>query len=96
MTRVLVITGGELGVRMAGPAIRARSIARVLGEAGHDVVLATTSTLDPDAESGPYRMTLLRPGDDVAFAALEREAELIVFQGHAMEQFPARSTLRSL
>jgi glycosyltransferase involved in cell wall biosynthesis len=89
VTRVLVITGGELGVRMAGPAIRARSIARVLGEAGHDVVLATTSTLDADAQAGPFRMTVVRPGDDDAFAVLEREAELIVFQGHAMEQFPA-------
>jgi glycosyltransferase involved in cell wall biosynthesis len=34
-------------------------------------------------------MTALRPGDDSAFAALEQDAELIVFQGHAMEQFPA-------
>lgn len=89
MTRVLVITGGELGSRMAGPAIRARAMARVLAEAGHDVVLATTSTLEADAEPGPFRMTSLRPGDDDGFAALEREAELIVFQGHAMEQFPA-------
>ena len=89
MTRVLVITGGELGTRMAGPAIRARAMARVLGEAGHEVVLATTSTLSAEAPAGPYRMTALRPGDDSAFAALEQDAELIVFQGHAMEQFPA-------
>lgn len=90
MTRVLVITGGEIGARMAGPAIRARSMARVLAEAGHDVVLATTSTLDPELEAaGPYRMTRVRPGDDEGFAVLERESELIVFQGHAMEQFPA-------
>lgn len=90
MTRVLVITGGEIGARMAGPAIRARSMARVLSEAGHEVVLATTSTLDADADASvPYRMTRVRPGDDAAFAALERESELIVFQGHAMEQFPA-------
>lgn len=89
MTRVLVITGGELGTRMAGPAIRARAMARVLGEAGHDVVLATTSSLEEGAEPGPFRMTAVRPGDDAAFAELERAAEVIVFQGHAMEQFPA-------
>ncbi|CAN5345209.1 hypothetical protein BH11ACT3_BH11ACT3_06880 [soil metagenome] len=92
MTRVLVITGGELGVRMAGPAIRARAMARVLGEAGHEVVLATTSRLDDSAALGPFRMTTLRPGDDAAFGELEHEAELIVFQGHAMEQFPALAT----
>ncbi|WP_166866305.1 glycosyltransferase family 4 protein [Salinibacterium sp. ZJ70] len=89
MTRVLVITGGELGARMAGPAIRARSMARVLGDAGHEVVLATTSTLEAEAEPGPYRMLSLRPGDAAAFAELERETDVIVFQGHAMEQFPA-------
>jgi len=89
VTRVLVITGGELGARMAGPAIRARSMARVLADAGHEVVLATTSTLDAAAAPGPYRMTVLKPGDAAAFAELEREAEVIVFQGHAMEQFPA-------
>ena len=85
----LLEPGGELGARMAGPAIRARSMARVLGDAGHEVVLATTSTLDAATAPGPFRMTALKPGDDAAFAALEAEAELIVFQGHAMEQFPA-------
>jgi len=89
MTRVLVITGAEIGTRMAGPAIRAMAIAKVLTGDGHDVVLATTSTLDLDCSPDACRVIALRPGDDAAFAALEREAQLIVFQGHAMEQFPA-------
>lgn len=92
MTRVLIITGAEVGARMAGPAIRATAIARVLSGDGHDVVLATTSTLDPDQTPDAFRLVALRPGDDAAFAALEREAQLIVFQGHAMEQFPALAT----
>jgi glycosyltransferase involved in cell wall biosynthesis len=92
MTRVLVITGAKVGTRMAGPAIRATSIARVLAADGHDVVLATTSTLDPDYRDDAFRVVALRPGDDAAFAALEREAQLIVFQGHGMEQFPALAT----
>lgn len=89
MTRVLVITGAELGARMSGPAIRAAAMARVLAADGHEVVLATTSSLEPGADLGAFRLAALRPGDDEGFAALERQAELIVFQGHAMEQFPA-------
>jgi hypothetical protein len=87
VTRVLVITGSGLGERLAGPAIRARAMARVLAADGHDVVLATTASLDADAPHDPFRSVELRPGDDAAFAALERDADLIVFQGHAMEQF---------
>lgn len=92
MTRVLIITGAEVGTRMAGPAIRATAMAAVLAGDGHDVVLATTSTLDPDYSHDAFRLVALGPGDDAAFSALEREAQLIVFQGHAMEQFPALAT----
>jgi hypothetical protein len=92
MTHVLLITGGEIGARMAGPAIRSMAMARVLAGDGHDVVLATTSRLDADYSPAPFKLTALRPGDTTAFAALEREAEVIVFQGHAMEQFPALAT----
>ncbi len=92
MTRVLIITGAEIGVRMTGPAIRATAMARVLADDGHDVVLATTSTLDADHSRDAVELVALRPGDNAAFAALERQAQLIVFQGHAMEQFPALAT----
>jgi len=92
MTRVLLITGGEIGERMAGPAIRSLAMARVLAGDGHDVVLATTSTIKGEAAAETFRLASLRPGDAAAFAALEREAEVIVFQGHAMEQFPALAT----
>jgi glycosyltransferase involved in cell wall biosynthesis len=92
MTRVLVITGGEVGARMAGPAIRAIAMARVLAGDGHQVVLATTSTLEPGLRGDGFRMVTLCSGDDAAFSALEKEAQLIVFQGHAMEQFSALAT----
>lgn len=87
MTRVLIITGSGLGERLAGPAIRARAMARVLAADGHEVVLATTAVLDGDARRDPFRCVELRPGDDAGFGALERSADVIVFQGHAMEQF---------
>ncbi len=88
MTRVLIITGASLGERLAGPAIRARAMARVLAADGHDVVLATTASIEAGGSEDRFRSVGLRPGDNAAFRALEREAELIVFQGHAMEQFP--------
>ena len=89
MTRVLIITGSALGERMAGPAIRASAMARVLAGDGHDVVLATTASLTEGAPSEGYRLASVRPGDDAAFRALEQTSDLIVFQGHAMEQFEA-------
>lgn len=89
MTRVLIITGSGLGARMAGPAIRALAMARVLGADGHDVTLATTATLDDGFTAEGASVTRLRPGDGRAFAALEARSDVIVFQGHAMEQFPA-------
>ncbi len=89
---ILIVTGGEIGARMAGPAIRALAMARVLAGDGHDVVLATTSSLEATLSQGGFRLAALRPGDASGFAALEREAEVIVFQGHAMEQFPALAT----
>lgn len=87
VTRVLIITGSALGARLAGPAIRARAMAQVLAKDGHDVVLATTASIDAGAPQEPFRSVALRPGDDAGFSALEREVDLIVFQGHAMEQF---------
>lgn len=91
-TRILILTGAEVGVRMAGPAIRASAMARILAGDGHEVVLATTAALDPAAIAPTYRLVALRPGDDEEFARLENECDVIVFQGHAMEQFPALAT----
>lgn len=84
LTRVLVITGDPVGIRMAGPAIRAWNIARVLSR-DHEVVLMTTTRLDPLESS--FRCALVRPGEKKAFAALHEWADVIFFQGHALDQF---------
>lgn len=90
MTRVLVITGDPIGPRMAGPAIRAWNMAELLA-VENDVALMTTTYLEPVA--APFALHRVRPGEDGEFAALERWADVIVFQGHAMAQFDAlRST----
>lgn len=87
MRRVLVITGDPIGVRMAGPAIRAWNIALELSKE-NDVALMTTTELEMSLIA-PFALHRVRPGQDREFAALERWAEVIVFQGYAMSQFVA-------
>ncbi len=88
VTKVAVITGDPVGPRMAGPAIRAWNMARVLGAsgAGHEVRLISTTRMD--AVDAAFGRELVEPGDDRGFGAVEGWADLIVFQGHAMSQFP--------
>ncbi|MDK3256146.1 glycosyltransferase [Blastococcus capsensis] len=81
--RVLVLTGDTLASRMAGPAIRAFHIAKALsGE--HDVVLATTAGCDLVRSEFETRHI---PGQQV-MAELERWADVIVFQGYLMHEYP--------
>lgn len=89
MTRVLIITGDPIGPRMAGPAIRAWNMARVLSR-DHEVVLVTTTRLER-IEAG-FRCELVQPGEDAAFAGLHDWAEVVIFQGHALDQFDALRT----
>src|SRR4051794_7911849 len=46
MSRVLVLSNEPVAEAMAGPAIRASELARVLEEAGHDVTLTTADERD--------------------------------------------------
>lgn len=89
MTRVLVITGDPIGAKMAGPAIRSWNIARVLGEE-NDATLMTTTRLEPVA--APFRLECVRPGENSRFDELHEWADVVVFQGHALDQF---ETLRT-
>jgi GT2 family glycosyltransferase/glycosyltransferase involved in cell wall biosynthesis len=85
-TKVLIITGDPIGAKMAGPAIRAWHIAEALA-LRHNVTLVTLSTLEELA--APFELGQLRAGDNRAFERLERWADVIVFQGHAMAAFDA-------
>ena len=99
MTRVLIVTGGPIGDRMAGPSIRSWHQARVLAADGHEVRLVTTATLDPESSAAnqEWASLAIAPGDVRAFAEHERWAEVVVVQGHGMEHFPVlASTDRAL
>jgi Glycosyl transferases group 1 len=80
--RILVVTDEPLGERLAGPGIRALSIATELG-AEHDVRLVSTQ-----------RCELTRPGLDcreVPYRELRAEvgrADVVVFQGYVLQNAP--------
>jgi GT2 family glycosyltransferase/glycosyltransferase involved in cell wall biosynthesis len=82
--KVLVITGDPIGEKLAGPAIRAMSIARALSDTCEVVLASLTSVVERDE---PFRLVAL--GRDTAhFDQLEAWADVILFQGHAMSVFP--------
>jgi len=100
VTRVLIVTGGPIGDRMAGPSIRSWHQARVLAADGHEVRLVTTAGLDPESSAVTHvawASLAIQPGDARAFGEQERWAEVVVVQGHAVEHFPVlASTDRAL
>jgi glycosyltransferase involved in cell wall biosynthesis len=86
VTNVLVITGDPIGVKMAGPAIRSWNMASALS-AENSVTLVTTTNLEQ--VDSPFALERVRPGEDARFAELEKWADVILFQGHARDQFAA-------
>ena len=82
--KILIVTGDPIGTKMAGPAIRAWNMATALS-AEHDVTLLSLSTIEPLASN--FSIRSIRPGDDRAFRVFEQWADIIVFQGHALEYF---------
>jgi GT2 family glycosyltransferase/glycosyltransferase involved in cell wall biosynthesis len=73
--KIVVVTGDPLGVKMAGPAIRAYEIARALS-AEHDVVLATLGRCAIDGAGFEVRAVA---GRDLR--KLESWADVVIFQG---------------
>ncbi|HUF85104.1 MAG TPA: glycosyltransferase, partial [Acidimicrobiia bacterium] len=80
--KILVLTGDVVARKMAGPAIRAWHIAATLGRE-HDVVLATIQDCELTSDEFDIRNV-----DADGIAELERWADVIVFQGNLMRQFP--------
>lgn len=88
-SKVLIITGDPIGTRMAGPAIRAWNMAAELSKTS-DVTLMSLTGVGIEAEQ--FSLVCVEPGAEREFAKYERWADVIVFQGHAMDVF---ETLRS-
>ncbi|MGA1785114.1 MAG: glycosyltransferase family 4 protein, partial [Pontimonas sp.] len=93
-TTVLVITGDPLGDKLSGPGIRAWHMAKALS-ASHEVTLMTLTELGKVDHTG-FDVTKVSPGDEKAFAKWEAWADVIIFQGHALDLFDTlrRSTKR--
>jgi GT2 family glycosyltransferase len=93
-TTVLVITGDPLGDKLSGPGIRAWHMAKALSDS-HEVTLMTLTELGKVDHTG-FDVTQVSPGDEKAFAKWEAWADVIIFQGHALDLFDTlrRSTKR--
>jgi GT2 family glycosyltransferase/glycosyltransferase involved in cell wall biosynthesis len=93
-TTVLVITGDPLGEKLSGPGIRAWHMANALS-ASHEVTLMTLTELGTVDHTG-FDVAKVSPGDEKEFAKWEAWADVIIFQGHALDLFDTlrRSTKR--
>ncbi len=93
-TTVLVITGDPLGEKLSGPGIRAWHMAKALSES-HEVTLMTLTELGSVDHPG-FDVVQVSPGDEKSFAPWEAWADVIIFQGHALDLFDTlrRSTKR--
>ncbi len=88
-TKVVIVTGDPIGRKLAGPAIRAWNMAEQLAVRNSVTLVSLTGVEPVDA---PFRVVHVRPGDDREFSGLERWADVIVFQGHAMSVFDSLRT----
>lgn len=93
-TSVLIITGDPLGEKLSGPGIRAWHMAHALAQS-HEVTLMTLTELGAVDHPG-FDVVKVQPGDEKAFSAWEAWADVIIFQGHALDLFEGlrRSTKR--
>ncbi len=82
---VLVITGDPLGERMAGPAIRAWNIAESLASVA-DVTLVTMA--GGSRATTEFEVRHIDSGRRSGMLELIRRADIILFQGHALDLFP--------
>jgi GT2 family glycosyltransferase/glycosyltransferase involved in cell wall biosynthesis len=84
--RVLIVTGDPVGAKMAGPAIRAWHMAQELARVSTVKLVSTTGVEPVDA---PFDLIRVPPGADREFDRLEQWADIVIFQGHALDAFRA-------
>jgi glycosyltransferase involved in cell wall biosynthesis len=91
--RVLIVTGDPIGKKLAGPAIRAWNMAETLSRT-NSVTLVTLSGAEEIA--APFDIVHVNPGADREFSKLEKWADVIIFQGHAMAVFNSLRTSKKI
>ena len=84
-SNILVITGDPLGELMAGPAIRAWNISKVLSDSSN-VVLASFSSVSMVDDY--FEIISLANGGKKLVKTLERWADIIIVQGYPLLEFP--------
>lgn len=84
--RILVVTGDPIGERMAGPAIRAWNIAKLLAQQNDVRLISTTSAVSLDDSFEVGVASVHRPK---SMNQHEQWADVVIVQGHALEHFPA-------
>ncbi|NYI42458.1 glycosyltransferase [Demequina lutea] len=84
--RVVVVTGDPVGIRMAGPAIRASNIARVLARENDVRLISTTAAISIDPS---YEVFTVPPTNPRGMEEHEKWADVIIVQGHALQYFPS-------
>ncbi|MGH3919904.1 MAG: glycosyltransferase, partial [Pseudonocardiaceae bacterium] len=85
--RILIITADAVSPRMAGPAIRAWNMAEVLsGEHHVRLISLNPHSLPPPAEFDVRHVAPHSMGPELAWA------QLVVLQGHVLEQIPSLKT----
>lgn len=84
--RILVITGDSVGKKMAGPAIRAWHIAKLLSEE-HEVRLLSMTRADSLDDA--FEVGVISHHRPSSVMVHEDWADVIIVQGHALALFPA-------
>ncbi len=82
--KVAIVTQDVFGQRLAGPAIRAVAMGRLLAEGGHDVRIHSTA-----GASGVNELVMDGRLDAPAAVDLARWADVLVVQGDVLDAFPA-------
>jgi glycosyltransferase involved in cell wall biosynthesis len=83
--RVLVVTPDVLAPQMAGPAIRAFELSRVLDTAPGIGAVELVSTVRCDLADGPFPV---RAADDRGLREAVARADVVVVQGHVLDHHP--------
>lgn len=90
---ILVITGDPVGLKMAGPAIRAWNIAEQLATS-HKVKLLTTQIASVD--SSRFEIHQVSPSEKHSLSPYLNWADAVIFQGLALTQFPELATTNKI